>query len=201
MRTDDGFDGIADAVREHGWQVVPAFLSPAAVSALAADCRARDAAGELAAAATGRAQGRALSELRGDRTRWFDETALSPAQRLYWDAMQALRQALNRRLLLGLETLEAHYALYPPGTGYARHRDRFRDSDARVLSSVLYLNRDWRPDDGGALRLHLPDGPHDVAPLGGTLALFLSADVEHEVLPATRERMSIAGWFRRREAA
>jgi SM-20-related protein len=133
--------------------------------------------------------------------RWFDDTALSPAQQAYWDAMQTLREALNRRLLLGMETLEAHYALYPAGAGYARHRDRFRDNDARVLSSVVYLNRGWRADDGGALRLHLPDGTTDVAPVGGTLVLFLSDEIEHEVLPARRERLSIAGWFRRREIA
>jgi SM-20-related protein len=199
MPQTDAWDMTATALGERGWQVWPDFLPPAAIAALAADCRARDAAGELGDATTGRAALRTASTLRGDRTRWFDDTTLSAAQAAYWSAMQALRQALNRRLLLGMETLEAHYALYPPGAGYARHRDRFRDSDARVLSSVLYLNRDWNADDGGALRLHLPNGPHDIAPIGGTLVLFLSADIEHEVLPSTRERLSIAGWFRRRE--
>jgi SM-20-related protein len=29
---------------------------------------------------------------------------------------------------------------------------------------------------------------------------FLSERIEHEVLPATRERLSITGWFRRRKA-
>jgi SM-20-related protein len=29
--------------------------------------------------------------------------------------------------------------------------------------------------------------------------LFMSARFEHEVLPARDERLSIAGWFRRRE--
>ena len=75
---------------------------------------------------------------------------------------------------------------------------RFRDDDARVLSSVTYLNADWGDRDGGALRLYLPRGAHDIAPRGGSLVLFLSAEIEHEVLPATRERLSIAGWFRRR---
>ena len=28
--------------------------------------------------------------------------------------------------------------------------------------------------------------------------LFLSGQVPHEVLPATRERLSLTGWFRRR---
>jgi len=91
-----------------------------------------------------------------------------------------------------------HYALYPPGAGYARHRDRFRDDDARVLSCVAYLNDRWGPHDGGALRLHLDGGPRDVAPIGGTLVAFLADRVEHEVLPATRQRLAVAGWFRSR---
>jgi SM-20-related protein len=112
--------------------------------------------------------------------------------------MDALRVALNRRLLLGMEEFEAHFACYPPGAGYARHRDRFADDDARVLSLVAYLNADWPDDAGGALRLHLPGGIRDIAPRAGTTVLFLSDEIEHEVLPATRERWSIAGWFRRR---
>ncbi len=197
-QTDDP-DTTAAALRARGWQVVPGFLADGIVDALASECRALDAAAALSAATTGRSVARTAKTLRGDRTRWFDDTALSPQQQAYWDAMQALRETLNRRLLLGMETLEAHYALYPAGAGYARHRDRFRDSDARVLSSVIYLNREWQADDGGALRLHLSDGPTDVLPVGGTLVLFLSDEIEHEVLPARRERLSIAGWFRRRE--
>lgn len=189
---------IASALEARSWCVVPAFFDAALVDALARDCRDRDAARELAPAATGRGTGRTHSALRGDRTLWFDAAQLGAAQTAFWERMDALRVAFNRRLLLGLDELEAHYALYPPGAGYARHRDRFRDDDARVVSAVAYLNTDWHDADGGALRLHLPDGVHDVAPHGGTLALFLSAEIEHEVLPATRERLSIAGWFRRR---
>jgi SM-20-related protein len=49
------------------------------------------------------------------------------------------------------------------------------------------------------LRLH-PDGKctEDISPLGSRLVLFLSATMLHEVLPATRDRLSLAGWFRRR---
>ena len=189
----------AHALEHAGWCVCPDVLPAAAIAALAAECRTLDARQQLAPARTGRGTTHADRGLRGDRTRWFDALALSPAQTAYWQALDALRIDLNRALLLGLAELEAHYALYPPGAGYARHRDRFRDDDARVLSSVLYLNADWSEDDGGALRLHLPAGCHDIAPRAGTLALFLSAEIEHEVLPAARERLSIAGWFRRRD--
>ena len=109
-----------------------------------------------------------------------------------------LRPALNRRLLLGLQSFEAHYALYPPGAGYLRHRDRFRDDDARVLSFVGYLNPQWPMDAGGELRLFVDDRIVDVVPRLGRCVLFLSADIEHEVRPARQPRYSIAGWFRRR---
>jgi SM-20-related protein len=39
---------------------------------------------------------------------------------------------------------------------------------------------------------------YDVAPQAGTLMVFMSAQWPHEVLPATRDRLSITGWFRRR---
>src|SRR2546421_26403 len=76
---------------------------------------------------------------------------------------------------------------------------RFRDDDARMLSCVLYLNDAWTAADGGALRIYLsPTDVCDVLPVGGTLVCFLSDRYEHEVLPATRERLAITGWFRRR---
>ena len=110
--------------------------------------------------------------------------------------LDTLRRDLNRLLYLGLDDCEAHYAGYPPGGGYARHRDRFRDSDARVVTLVSYLNEDWREDDGGHLRLWLEDGTvTTLLPAGGSVC-FLS-ELEHEVLPARRERFSIAAWFRR----
>jgi SM-20-related protein len=99
--------------------------------------------------------------------------------------------------MLGMESIEAHYALYPTGAGYLRHRDRFRNNDSRVLSLVCYLNPDWPADAGGALRLHLPDGAIDIAPRTGTVVMFLSDEIEHEVLPATQPRLSIAAWFLR----
>ncbi|MDQ6647670.1 MAG: 2OG-Fe(II) oxygenase, partial [Pseudomonadota bacterium] len=83
--------------------------------------------------------------------------------------------------------------------GYARHLDRLRDNDARVISAVFYLNDDWLDSQGGALRLYLPNGStRDIYPRAGSLLLFLSARFEHEVLPATRDRLSIACWMRQR---
>ncbi len=114
-------------------------------------------------------------------------------------ALDALRVALNATLFLGLVSFEAHYAIYPPGAGYRRHRDRFFDDDARVLSCVLYLNADWTAEQGGALRIYGEDGiERDILPIAGTLVCFRSERFDHEVLPSTRERLSLTGWFKRR---
>lgn len=191
-------DATVVAKLEHqGWTIIDGFLPPADCAALAAECRQLDADGALTVAATG--HNRATSALRGDRTRWLEPMALSAPQARYWQVMDNLRVTLNRHLLLGLDHLEAHYAMYAPGSRYARHLDRLQGSSARVVSAVLYLNADWPADAGGELRLYLPgDQQRDVAPAAGRLVLFLSAEFEHEVLTATRERLSIAGWFRRR---
>lgn len=189
----------ADALAAEGWCVIDGLLAPAETEALARECAAMHAARRMTPARVG--NGRAASALRGDHTRWFEMSALSETQQPFVTAIEALRATLNRSLMLGLVESEAHYAVYAPGSRYARHLDQLRGRDARVVSAVYYLNADWQPADGGALRLYLDEGrSHDVLPCAGTLVLFLSDRFEHEVLPAaTRERMSIACWMRRRE--
>lgn len=181
--------------------MVREFLPEATIAALRGEALRRDAAGMLAAAGTGRGAGRSVrEEIRGDRINWLDDGNPAKVERALFAALEALRVAINYDLLLGLWRYEGHYALYPPGAHYARHRDRFRDDDARVLSLVLYLNEAWQAKEGGALRIHRSDGtPRDVLPEGGTLVAFLAAQFEHEVLPATRPRLAVTGWFRTRD--
>ncbi|MFL6195404.1 MAG: 2OG-Fe(II) oxygenase [Thermoanaerobaculia bacterium] len=141
-------------------------------------------------------------EIRTDQILWLQEP-YTEAQRAYLDEMERLRLAINQSLFLGLFSFEGHLAVYPPGSFYKKHLDRFQNASQRVVSCILYLNEDWSPEDGGQLRLY--DGPEegaryrDVLPEGGTLAVFLSGDVYHEVLPSKRERVSLTGWFRTRE--
>jgi SM-20-related protein len=191
---------IAAAVETDGLVVVPGFLGEHPLAALRARLLALDDAGALSPASVGRAARRhADVAVRADRTRWLADAPSEPAEVALQGALDEVRIALNRRLMLGLFSFEGHYAIYPPGGGYARHKDRFRDDDARVLSCVLYLNAPWHASDGGALRIHRDAAPPlDVLPHGGTLVAFLSERFDHEVLPASRERWSLTGWFRRR---
>jgi SM-20-related protein len=190
---------IADNLVEHGWSQQNIFLPEDLTLALAAECSVLTAAGALKLVGVGRGATPALGTgIRSDRILWL-KSGQSVACDRYLQIMETLRVALNRSLFLGLDEYESHFAFYAPGTSYLKHLDRFRDDDCRTVSAVIYLNHDWLPEQGGALRLH-PHGrcTEDIAPLGSRLVLFLSADMLHEVLPATRDRLSLAGWFRRR---
>ena len=121
--------------------------------------------------------------------------------------MDDLRRTLNRELFLGLAEYEAHYAYYEPGSFYRRHVDRHGfDAEGagcgqRVISTVCYVNESsWPADAGGELVLYAEDlGPLKVTPEAGTLVVFRSDNLAHEVLPATQQRLSIAGWMRTRD--
>ena len=190
---------IVDDLAERGWSQQNLFLPEALTRALAAECRQRAAEGELAPAAVGRGPFSEIREgIRGDHIQWI-EAGQAQACDHYLGLMDSLCEAMNRGLFLGLEDFESHFALYPPGAFYLRHVDRFRDDDRRMVSAVLYLNDDWLPEHGGQLRMYLDENlEQDVVPIGGCLVVFLSGDIPHEVLPATRDRLSLTGWFRRR---
>ena len=68
----------------------------------------------------------------------------------------------------------------------------------RSVSLLLYLNDEtWdAKKDGGVLRAIIKGGKtKEVVPKGGTLVLFDSKTVEHEVLATNRERLAVVGWF------
>ncbi len=190
---------LLDDLAEQGWAIATNALPADLTLELAQECRARANLGALQPAGVGRGSAHGVQEgVRGDHIQWLEPGQCAAGDR-YLAMLDDLRGQLNQALYLGLEDYEGHFALYPPGTFYQKHLDRFRDDDRRAVSAVFYLNSDWLPEQGGALRLYLADGRElDVLPEAGTLVLFLSADLPHEVLPATRERLSLTGWLRRR---
>lgn len=188
-----------DALATQGHALLPAALPAPCWQSLRAEAMALQGRGGFAPARVGRAAGTVReTAVRGDELCWLAPEMPAGGRYLAW--LDELRVQLNRELFLGLAELEAQYAHYPAGAFYKTHVDRHRDSNARVVSAVFYLNPDWPADAGGELVMYGPDGAERFrqAPTGGTLLLFRSEDMPHEVLPATRERWSIAGWFRTR---
>ncbi|WP_444939009.1 2OG-Fe(II) oxygenase [Microbulbifer sp. JMSA002] len=135
--------------------------------------------------------------VRTDEICWI--TGESATGRDWFSWAGQLQVYLNRHLFLGLFSFESHFAHYRPGDYYKRHYDAFRGEANRVLSLVVYLNPGWSTADAGELVLYKDEQDRvgtKVTPLMGTVVTFLSEEFPHEVLPANRDRYSIAGWFR-----
>jgi len=137
------------------------------------------------------------TDIRSDEIYWM--TRNNEVEAKFLDCMEALRSGINRRLYLGLFDYESHFAIYPKGSFYQKHIDALKGKSNRVLSTVLYLNDNWQANYGGELLIYkdsYSEAVHTISPQLGTLVIFLSEAIVHEVVKANRERHSIAGWFR-----
>lgn len=196
---DSDWSGVVDRLATERHVILPDAVSAACWQALRTEAAQLQAVESFSDARIGRAGGMQQEKrIRGDALCWLEPDMPAGGAYLRW--MEGLREALNRELYLGLAEFEAQYAHYPVGAFYRKHVDRHRDSNARVVSAVLYLNPEWPADAGGEFVM-FDDADREwfrLPPRAGTLVLFMSADMPHEVLPASRERWSIAGWFRTR---
>jgi SM-20-related protein len=155
-------------------------------------------------AGIGRAKNHSINDfIRTDEISWI--TGNNEACNAWISWTKALQDYLNRRLFLGLFSFESHFARYTKGDFYKKHKDAFKGEGNRVLSVVVYLNQHWVASDGGELVIYdkklpvsaiMDNRKITVVPSFGTIVVFLSEEFVHEVLPAKRDRYSIAGWFR-----
>lgn len=195
---DPSFAAIADDLVAHGLSVRDGVVPQALLLKLADHVKALPGQA-FQAAGIGRQAGFGQdSSVRSDQIRWLDMGHPAEAPWLEW--MANLQQYLNRQLFLGLFSYECHFAHYAPGARYQKHVDAFKGEANRILSTVLYLNREWSAEQGGELLVYAPDQPERVLkrvqPEFGRLCVFMSEEFPHEVLPASHSRWSIAGWFR-----
>ncbi|MEC9408324.1 MAG: 2OG-Fe(II) oxygenase [Pseudomonadota bacterium] len=190
---------MVDALVAPGYWVCPKFVCDEIVLTLAREAQTFWQANAFRQAQVGTGSQRRLRrDIRSDHVMWVEPASASPALQHYLVRIEELRCMLNQSLYLGLQRFEAHYAAYPPGSFYQRHLDQFQSARHRVVSCILYLNADWAPTDGGALRLYEREGGGavDVLPQAGTLVVLRSDQIEHEVLRAQRLRWSLCGWLR-----
>lgn len=133
---------------------------------------------------------------RGDDMTWLDKDRAGPMLRALWARLAAVQHTLNRRAYLGLRSFDLQLAQYrTPGARYARHADAFQVHARRRLTLIYYLNPAWQPEDGGVLRAFAKSGVCDIEPVFDRAVLFLSAEVEHEVLPCYGTRTALTAWF------
>ena len=194
---DDLFGRIAADIRRRGFSIQPGALPPALAQQLF-DHVQQMSPQQFVRAGIGRQQDYMCNAfVRTDEICWINGESEAGASWLAWAA--GLQQYINRRLFLGLFSFESHFAHYASGDYYKRHTDAFRGEANRILSLVVYLNPGWSGDSGGELVLYRDECDREgirVQPAMATVVVFLSEEFPHEVLAATRDRYSIAGWFR-----
>lgn len=134
-------------------------------------------------------------QIRGDKIQWLKRGETDEAIVDFYRFADELIQDLNRELFLSLCDGEFHFAHYPSGTFYHRHLDQFKGRNNRQISLVLYMNDQWKPGDGGELKIFGEHGDEIIAPIGNRLVLFRSDTTEHEVLETVAPRKSLTGWL------
>lgn len=134
--------------------------------------------------------------IRSDKIHWISNQSSHRFEANFVGQVSGFSQYLNRTCFTGIRDWEFHYACFEQGNFYKRHFDRFKNDESRKFSVVTYLNDDWTEDDGGQLVLYLPKGDLTILPKWGTTVVFKSDLIEHEVLPAKRNRYSVTGWLK-----
>ena len=204
LLSEEWLDDLASGLNEHGWMSldVRSRLGENLLAALKQEVQILDRTDAMKKAGIGRGNDLVRDRsVRRDKIAWLQ--GVTAPQAALFEFFETIRQGLNQRLFLGLKRFETHYATYHPGDFYKRHLDSFRGRASRVVSLVLYLNEDWQAADGGALQVFNRDNDQEVCgtvlPEAGRIALFMSEEIPHEVLPANRTRYSLACWFRQDE--
>lgn len=187
---------IVDGIAEDGFAVVDDFLSPEEIDAILRLDEFKNSLLHFKKAGIGQHNDKQINEgIRGDYIQWIDPAIAPLALHRYLAKLKEVILAVNQGLFLSLKDFEIHLTNYPAGTHYKRHLDQFKKDDHRKLSIICYLNTNWQAHEGGQLRIYQPNTEVDILPLAGRLVCFRSDLLEHEVLPATRERLSITGWI------
>lgn len=199
-------DVIADTLVDPGYVVIDGLLPESLIQSLLLHFNELHEHSFKSAGIGRQTDFQVKDTVRADKIHWIyadgEDATETTFEFLQW--MESLREGINRRLFMGLFDFESHFARYPVGGFYKKHVDAFRGRDQksqsnRVLSTVLYLNEDWKVEYGGELLIYSESGDEvleRVSPVCGRMVIFLSEKFPHEVLPATCERKSIAGWFR-----
>ncbi len=192
----DKLNLVADGLAENGFAIIDDFLSHSEVQAILELDEFKNGMLQFKKAGIGKLQDKQINEaIRGDYIQWVDRTSALPSIQTYLSRLNELISFVNRNLFLSLKDYEVHMTIYPEGSYYKRHLDQFKKDDHRKLSVICYLNENWQENEGGQLRIYSPEKSIDVQPLAGRLVCFRSDQLEHEVLPATRPRLSLTGWI------
>jgi len=111
--------------------------------------------------------------------------------------LNRLMLSLNQHFFLSLKHFESQVAYYAPNDFYKIHLDQFSRDNRRQVTCILYLND---CPQGGELVIYKRGSKNIIdkiiTPKRGTLVVFFSGHIYHEVRPVGSPRFSLTTWFR-----
>tara|TARA_B100000795_G_scaffold225955_1_gene181821 strand:- start:1263 stop:1880 length:618 start_codon:yes stop_codon:yes gene_type:complete len=194
------FEELIQGMIDNNYGYCDNFISPSTVQGLRDNLKDLNKLGELKASGLGNKKVVHINKkIRGDKIHWIDNASINPSEIIYLNKINKFVEHLNNTCFTAINSFESHYSTYEKTKFYKRHLDQFKSEKGRQFSIILYLNKDWKDTDEGALSLYPKNGAQkNITPSGGRLVFFRSDEMEHEVQPSnTRERRSIAGWLKR----
>lgn len=135
-------------------------------------------------------------QTRGDKIYWLDKKHNNVFEQEFLALIEQFINHLNSTCYTSINSYEFHYALYPKGSYYKKHIDQFRNENGRKFSLISYLNEEWLNTDGGNLAVYQEGVEQTIRPQSQTAVFFKSNEIEHEVMTANRDRMSVTGWLK-----
>lgn len=192
------FDVLIDDYIQNGIGEFRDFLPAELVAELRKNLEVLNARDELSPAGVGKGISRLYDmQIRSDKIYWIDKTSRDENELRFLDIVEGFIDYLNNTCYTGINDYEFHYALYDAGSFYKRHLDQFKNNPGRKFTFITYLNEDWTEENGGFLAAYPGQETRLILPTGGKCIFFKSDELEHEVMPANRQRMSITGWLKR----
>lgn len=95
--------------------------------------------------------------VRSDLIYWLDRKHNNIHENSFLDLMDNFIAYLNNTCYTGITGYEFHYTIYEKGSFYKKHIDQFQNNKSRAFSMIMYLNVDWKIEDGGELCLYHKD--------------------------------------------
>ncbi len=191
------FDLLIDSYLDNKIGIDAAFISERLSNGLQEHIQQLQQDGQMIFAGIGNADIKdAQQTVRGDKIYWLDKKHQNHFEQEFLQLAEDFIDRLNSTCYTGINAYEFHYAVYEEGSFYKRHKDQFKNDSNRKYSLISYLNNNWQEEDGGELMVYQDEGTQKISPHAQTAVFFKSDEMEHEVIKANRQRMSISGWLK-----
>ena len=132
------YEQAISGLMEDGYAVVENFLSEGLTGGLRGILKSQYSQGEFKKAGIGKLTGfQENPEIRSDYIHWLGDQSKQPVEQDFLNLVNDFVEYLNETCFTGIKGFEFHYALYPKGSFYKRHRDQFSNDDSRKYSLIL----------------------------------------------------------------